>query len=271
MRSILVHAADDGSFEARLQAGLDLARRFDAHLTVMQSVAHDIVIPIDPFGATAVDCSPQMLEQAEGFRDKVEGRLKQEDVRWDWHVESGFEGQALLRQVALNDLAIVGGTPSEGNGRRASSLAGTLAIHCRAPVLVMPASARGFPVDGSAALCWNGSIEAARAMRCAVPLMSGIETVQVLSVGDPRAESEDKLPALSAADYLERHDIDCEIVELPRGSEPIHETLFHAAQARRAGFMVMGAYGQPRIIETLFGGVTRSVLAAPPMPILMAH
>jgi len=90
-------------------------------------------------------------------------------------------------------------------------------------------------------------------------------------VGDASDDSDDKLPAISAADYLERHGIDCEIVNLPLTSEPIHETLRKAAQVRKAGFMVMGAYGQPRIIETLFGGVTRNVLAAPPMPVLMAH
>ncbi len=260
MRSILVHAGADGGFEARLQAGLDLARRFDAHLTVLQTIVHDLVIPTDPFGVTAVDCSPEMREQVEAFRDKVEAELEREDVRWDWQVAAGNEGQGLARQVALNDLAIVGG-----------SVAGSLAIHCRAPVLVMPDSARGFTADGPAAVCWNGSIEAARALRCAVPLLAGASAVHVLCVGDPLSESEDKLPAIAAADYLARHDIACEIVELPRGSEPVHETLSHAARGRKASFMVMGAYGQPRIIETLFGGVTKGVLASPAMPVLMAH
>lgn len=41
--------------------------------------------------------------------------------------------------------------------------------------------------------------------------------------------------------------------------------------ARKAGFMVMGAYGRPRMIETLFGGVTRVVLANPAIPVVMAH
>ena len=271
MRSILVHAIDDGSFDARIQAGLDLARRFDAHLTIVQTIAYDLIIPTDPFGVSAVDWSPMAIEHAEQFRAKVEARLKQEDVRWDWHVESGYESQSLLRQVALNDLAIVGGASAAKGGTRSSALAGTLAIHCHAPVLVMPEDARGFPTDAAAALCWNGSIEAARAMRAAVPLLAGASAVHILCVGDPKEDSDDKLPAISAADYLERHRIDCEIVNLPFGSEPVHETLRKAAEVRKAGFMVMGAYGQPRIIETLFGGVTRNVLSAPPMPVLMAH
>jgi len=271
MRSILVHAMDDGNFDARLQVALDLCRRCDAHLTVMQTITYDLVVPTDPFGVSAVECSEASLRQAEEFRARIESHLKQEDVRWDWHVEAGYEGQSLMRHAALNDLAILGGTPNGGDARRASSLAGMLAIHCRTPIMVVPADARGFPTDAAAALCWNGSMEAARAMRAAVPLLAGASNVFILCVGDPAEEGDEKLPAMSAADYLERHGVDCEIVQLPLGGEPVHEVLHKAAAARQAGFMVMGAYGQPRIIETLFGGVTRSVLAEPPMPVLMAH
>lgn len=271
MRSILVHAANDGSFDARLQAGLDLARQLDAHLTVMQTVAYDVVVPTDPFGVSAVDCSEAMLEQAAQFRSKVEDHLKQEDVRWDWHVEAGYEARNLVRHAALNDLAIVGGTPAATDGRRASSLAGMLALHCRTPILVVPQGSLGFPRGEAAVVCWNGSMEAARAMRAAVPVLAGASEVHILCVGDPSEEGDEELPAMSAATYLERHGIDCEIVNLPLGKDPVPETLRKAAAARGAGFMVMGAYGQPRIIETLFGGVTRSVLAEPPMPVLMAH
>lgn len=271
MRSILVHAARDGGFDARLQAGLDLARRFDGHLTVVQTVAYDVVVPTDPFGVSAVDCSEAMLKQAEEFRGGVESRLAQEDVRWDWQVEAGVEGKTLVRHAALNDVAVVGGAPEGADGRREMSLAGMLALHCRTPVLVMPQGARGLPSGQAAALCWNGSMEAARAMRAAVPMLARASAVHVLCVGDPAEEGDEELPAISAASYLERHGIDCEITQLPLGQEPVHETLRKAAEAREAGMMVMGAYGQPRILETLFGGVTRSVLAQPPMPVLMAH
>lgn len=271
MRSILVHAMDDGNFEARLQAGLDIARRFDSHLTVIQTITYDLVMPTDPFGISAVEVSDVVLELAEACRNKVEARLKQEDVRWDWHVEAGYEGDSLVRHAALNDLAIVGGTPAGADGRRASSLAGMLAIHCRTPILVVPEIARGFQAGSAVAVCWNGSMEAARAMRAAVPLMTGASAVHILCVGDAKEDGDEELPATAGAAYLERHGVDCEIVQLPEGDRPVHETLRKAAEARNAGFMVMGAYGQPRIIETLFGGVTRSVLGEPPMPVLLAH
>ncbi|MFB0613185.1 universal stress protein [Aurantiacibacter poecillastricola] len=271
MRSILVHAIDDSCFEARLQAALDLARIFDAHITVMQTIAYDLVVPMDPYGVSAIDVSEASLKKSRAFREKTEARLGQEDVRWDWHAKAGYEGQSLLQHAALNDLALVGGTIAAQDGRRGASLAGMLAVHCRTPIMVVPESARGFAAGRPATLCWNGSMEAARAMRAAVPLLQKSSAVHILTVGKVGEDDDDALPALAAATYLERHDVDCEIVEIPATSEPVPETLRKAAEAREAGLMVMGAYGQPRIVETLFGGVTRSVLSQPPMPVLMAH
>jgi nucleotide-binding universal stress UspA family protein len=271
MRSLLVHTHDDDCFEARLQVALDLARKFDAHLTLMQTIAYDVVVPTDPFGVSAVDVSQANVELAQEFRSRIEARLKQEDVRWDWAVEAGYDGTSMTRHAALNDLALVAGTLAGSDSRKPSPLAGMLAIHCRSPIMVVPKASRGIDTGKAAVVCWNGSLEAARAMRAAVPLLTAASRVHILSVGDPEDIGDEALPAIAGATYLERHGVDCEVVQLPSGSDPVHEVLHKAAQARDAGLMVMGAYGQPRFIETLFGGVTRSVLAEPPMPVLMAH
>lgn len=271
MRSLLVHAADDGTFESRLQVGLDLARRFDAHLTLLQTIAFDVVIPTDPFIAVGGELSALTKQRAEEFRTGITDRLANEDVRWDWQVESGYDGTSMLKHASLNDLALVGARIGEGKGSMASPLAGVLAIHCRAPVLVIPEQWHGFDPDAAAMICWNGSMEAARALRAAVPLLGCSRAVHLVSVGDKQSFDEHELSATAAVAYLDRHGIDCQAVELPAGSASVEDTLEEAARAREAGFMVMGAYGQPRFFETLFGGTTRTILARPPMPVLMAH
>lgn len=271
MQSLLVHAHDDDNFEARLQVGLDLARKFDGHLTLIQTIAYDVVVPADPFGVSAFEISKATLELAEEFRARVEARLQQEDVRWDWTVETGYDGQNLTRHAALNDLALVSGTLTGSEGGRPSPLAGSLAIHCRTPIMVAPHDVRGIDIARPAVVCWNGSLEAARATRAAVPLLKAASMVHIVSVGDPEQANYDQLPATAGAIYLERHGVDCEVVQLPDKAEPVDQVLRQAAEAREAGLMVMGAYGQPRFIETLFGGVTRSMLTKPPMPVLMAH
>lgn len=267
MRSILVHASDDGTFESRLQVALDLARRFDAHLTFLQTIAFDVVIPTDPFIVSGGELSTIVKERAEAFGEKTKARLQNEDVRWDWHVESGYDGSSMTRHASLNDLAILGGGVDHVN----TPLIGLLAIHCRAPLLVVPEGMQSFNADGAAAICWNGSVEAARALRASLPLLAGAAKVHLLAVGNDDEIESHEMPMTAAATYLDRHGIDCEAVALPRGEEKVHETLRKAASARDAAFMVMGAYGQPRFFETLFGGVTRSMLDDPPMPVVMAH
>ena len=77
--------------------------------------------------------------------------------------------------------------------------------------------------------------------------------------------------ALEGTQYLSRHGIACEVVEVPKGEAGIADTLLSAAQMRGCGLMVMGAYGHSRLAELLLGGVTRKMLVEPQMPILLAH
>ncbi|WAT18842.1 universal stress protein [Aurantiacibacter sp. MUD11] len=267
MRSLLVHASNDGTFESRLQVSLDLARRFDAHLTFLQTIAFDVVIPTDPFTIGGGELSALTKQRAEEFREQVTARLGKEDVRWDWQVESGYDGATMTRHASLNDLAVMGGGTEGVN----TPLIGLLAIHCKAPLFVVPQDMQSFDAGGAAVICWNGSTEAARAMRASLPLLTAAAKVHLVAVGSEDDIDNHELPMTSAITYLGRHGVDCEAVTLPRGDEPVPETLRKAAMAREAAFMVMGAYGQPRFFETLFGGVTRSILNDLPVPVLMAH
>ena len=92
-----------------------------------------------------------------------------------------------------------------------------------------------------------------------------------VAVAEPADKPRFDLPAVEGAQYLSRHGITCEMVEVPRGEAKIADTLFSAAQMRECGFMVMGAYGHSRLAEMLLGGVTRQMLGEPQMPILLAH
>jgi nucleotide-binding universal stress UspA family protein len=140
------------------------------------------------------------------------------------------------------------------------------------PVLVVRGDVASFDVTAPVMVAWNGSAEAAHALRAAVPLLAAARKVWLVSVAEP-ADRKPRFdfPALEGAQYLSRHGIDCELVEVPRGEAKIGDTLFSAAQMRDCGLMVMGAYGHSRLAEMLLGGVTRQMLSAPPMPILLAH
>ena len=49
------------------------------------------------------------------------------------------------------------------------------------------------------------------------------------------------------------------------------KTLRDAAEVRKAGLLVMGAYGRTRLTERIFGGVTRKMLSDVRIPLLMTN
>lgn len=269
MRSILLHANRDPGFESRLQTALDLARQFDGHLTCLQPVSFDFGVPGDFYGSALAEMVPVIRELAARFRSQVEARLVNEDVRWEWIDEAGIADSCMLEYASLSDLVIAGAN-AEAARRGPSPLVGRLALHSRTPLLVVPHGHPGFSLDTAALVAWNGSQEAARALRAALPFLKRAKKVWLASVDEDSADSGYDLPSLRGAEYLARHDVDCELVSLPeKGGIPA--TLENAAQSRGAGYIVMGAYGHSRAMEALFGGVTRTLLSKPMVPVILAH
>ncbi len=132
----------------------------------------------------------------------------------------------------------------------------------------------GAPADptGSAIIAWDGSYEAANAVRAAVGLLRLAFDVRVIQVREP--DKDEAFPNVKLLEYLSRHDIHADLItESPDGAESgaIAGILLAHANAAGAAYIVMGGYNHSRIGEYLFGGVTRNLLADCPVSLLMAH
>lgn len=272
MKSILLHVDADQSFEARLQTALDLARATNGHITLLQSVSYEVFAPGDFYGSAMAAAMPRIKEAAEALRTKVEADLANEDVSWEFRFLYGMAETHLLEQSALHDIILIGPNDiGEEVSRRPSSMAGELAIKAPTPVMVVPAHAKGFEVQGPVMVAWNGSAEACVALRSSLPLLSQASQVYLASVAEEGEQQRYDFPVSEAAMYLDRHGIASEVVSIPRGKGSIGDTLFSAAEMRECSAMVMGAYGHSRLAEMLVGGVTRTVLSNPKLPVLLAH
>ncbi len=271
MRSILLHVHDDEGMEARLQAALDIARAFDGHLTCLQPVAFDFAVPGDLYGTMVAEIMPVMHDAADALRERITARLAQEDVAWDWAQVEGPARPLLMRAETLADLIVLGARDPANDGKGPSSLAGYIAVHGRSPLLIVPETTRSLDLSGPAVVGWNGSLEAAHALRGAVPLLRKARSVTLANVTEHVDDPGAFLPAVDAAEYLSRHDIRSEIVEIGRGQETVAQALANSATARGAAFLVVGAYGHARSLETVFGGVTRELFSNPPLPVFTAH
>jgi nucleotide-binding universal stress UspA family protein len=70
---------------------------------------------------------------------------------------------------------------------------------------------------------------------------------------------------------LRWHNPNVSIQALLEHSRPPVAVLLDAAEQAGCGLLVMGGYGHTRLREAVFGGFTRAVLEAAPLPVLMAH
>jgi len=271
MKSILLHINDDEGLEARIQATLDLARAFDGHITCLQAVTYEIFAPGDFYGSAMAAAMPVIKEHAETLRRKIEKDLSNEDVSWEWIFQYGMAESCLLEKSAINDVIVIGPNDIGETRSRPSRMASDLLLNSRTPVMVVPKSQTALDCNAAALVAWNGSTEACAALRAAVPLLSRASKVFLATVEEKKANESYDLPPVEGAEYLSRYGIQSEIVELPIGDSSVVEILMLAAETRRCSYLVMGAYGYPRLAEILLGGVTRKALTDPQIPIFMVH
>lgn len=269
MRSVLLHIHDDDCLEARLQVALDLARAFDGHLTCAQAIAFEFGVPGDFYGAMAAQMLPEIREQADALKERLGQKLAREDVAWDWIQEDGLAREQLLRRGGLSDVIVLGSCePLRTKGP--SALVGDIVLRARTPTLVVPADAKHFDCGGPAVVAWDGTPEASRALRGAVPLLAKARSVTLVTILDESEKNID-LPPTEGAEFLSRHGIQCEMADLPFRGSSVAEVLIREAAFRDASYLVMGAYGHSRMLETIWGGVTRELFSKPPLPILACH
>ncbi|MFM5884888.1 MAG: universal stress protein [Novosphingobium sp.] len=261
MRSILIQTGRDDGMTARLDTAMNIARASDGHLTLLIDTPVGRYVTVDPYGGSYVarEALDDALAQDDALAATFADRLKADDVPFDV-VQYETEPLAAMADAArLADLVIV----SRGCG-----YCGDLALESRAPVLAVP---DGKPLDlplRAAAIAWDGGLEAAHAMRAAVPLLRDCPAVTVITVAKERNGD---FPATEALRYLSRHGIKADLAELAKANS-VEETIAGEVRARGAQLLVMGAYSHSRVREFLFGGVTRYFLddaAAPPL--LIAH
>ncbi|MEE4317682.1 MAG: universal stress protein [Erythrobacter sp.] len=271
MKSILLHIDHDPAMDARLQVALDIARATNGHITCLQAISYEVFAPGDFYGSAIAAAMPVIKDNAEKLRAQIETELANEGVAWDWRFLYGIAQHRLIEHSPLADLVIVGPSDTGEAGRGPSALVGDLVLKAPVPVLVVPQETKSLDVTAPVTVAWNGSAEAAHALRAAVPLLAAASKVHLVSVAEESGKRRFDFPALEGAQYLSRHGIECEVVEVPRGEANIADTLFSAAQLRGSGMLVMGAYGHSRLAEMLLGGVTRRMLTEPQLPILLAH
>jgi nucleotide-binding universal stress UspA family protein len=276
LKSILVHVQDDLSLEQRVETALSLARPTSAHLSFVHVTPTEAYVASDRFGGIFVMESVMKAvdEQAVKLRERLQDKLSPEDVSWDYDEITGDVLSAIISRAALADLVVTSRTPDRQDFVGATvQLLGHLLYHCRSPLFILGDNVSGVDPTEAAAIAWDGSYEAANAVRASIGMLKLARAVTVIQVAEQKDE---RFPRTKMLEYLSRHGIHAELTVLSRSEdywdgEAVAGALVTAAQEIGVVYVVMGGYSHSRVGEYLFGGVTRSLLNSCSIGLVIAH
>src|SRR5262244_2359906 len=135
------------------------------------------------------------------------------------------------------------------------------------PVLISPATALA-ALPETIVIAWKATPEAARAVGAAMPLLSAAKQILIVTVAEDQGPSDEEDARLLTS--LRWHGFNVSMRRLPPGPQGAASTLLAAAD-EQAALVVMGAYGNSRLRQWIFGGFTRHVLRGAEVPVLMMH
>jgi nucleotide-binding universal stress UspA family protein len=275
-KDILVHVDATPASRTRLQLGLTLARRFGARLSGLHVIPEPDVPPY--FKPNVVKrIATIYAKNARVAAGLAETLFLQEtkDASADtaWECISGDMEEMIGERARFADLLVLGQFDTENPPTiSAFLLPAKVVFDASAPILVMPNSGSFSDVGRHPLVTWDGSREAARAIRDAMPLLREAERVSVLAI-DPLGQGHmhDGAHIAALVAHLGRHGIRAETREALPAHEGVARSLLTHANLLGADLLVMGAYGHSRIWEFLVGGTTQDLLEKTTIPVLMSR
>lgn len=272
----------DGSQAAvqRARIAAALAARFDARLTgvfprpwlPLSAWDEPVYWGMPPVIPPAVP--PEILAaherrteaQGEAARLAFEAAAAAAGCRSDWLELASDMGDGVVELTRRTDLTVLppGRLPTVGP---TGAAAADLALAGGGPALILPDRVAEPAPGRRIVVAWNGSREAARAVRDAWPFLSTAESVHVVVVAPAGADGPDS----RLQRYFEEHGCTAEVVVVREADAVAAEVLRRQVEALDADLIVMGLYGHSRLRETVLGGVSRGLMGDPPVPMFVSH
>lgn len=268
--------------EATSPAAVEQAVRFaellGARLTGLTSEI-DIRVPANPLALAILDVRGMVgaersksVDNARGLANVFASAAAKHSVASEHVIERSHVARVpeiTTEYARLRDLTMISvGEP----GGFQQYIAECVIFGSGRPVLIVPEvpkGAMGIALD-VVGVAWDFSRPAARAVADALPLLQRAKTVRVVTITNEKTIDTSRLgPEL--ARHLASHGVDVVLEQEDAAGRSIGQTLEAYADSRNLDLLVMGAYGQSRMRDFILGGATKSIVARPPLPVVLSH
>ncbi|MGY4567165.1 universal stress protein [Bradyrhizobium sp. USDA 3256] len=276
-RNILVHIPTELSPRPAVDGSVSLALGTNAHLEAIAIGYETASIPLVAEGGLAVASlyeaeHDQAVERAEAALRIFDIEARNAGISYATRVAGALPIDAreiICASARLHDLTVAT-QPQSNHGSYDNIIPQELLFHAGGPVLFMPYTFHGSFSAKRIGICWDGSRLAARALHDAMPLLREADALVIVTIDGP-----EPIPAECSTDhllrYLAREGLPAKVTSLPASRSEIQSILLSIAADESLDLLVMGGYGHSRLQEILLGGVTRDMLRAMTVPVLMSH
>lgn len=272
LKDILLHLDSGKTTPLRLDAAIDLARGFDAHLTGLY-VLPRLFIPAYAEIPIPEEIIAAQQAEAQATAAKIEQEFKASTGRAgcsaEWRCVEGDPIDQVNLHARYTDLVVLGQAEEDRFLSLEAALNDEVLMGAARPVLFIPYIGAKGMIGKRVLIAWKDSREAVRAVNDALPLLKRAEAVEVLSVNPPEAEGD--IPNSDICLHLARHGVNAIANKIIAKDIEVGALLLSRAADQAIDLIVMGAYGHTRMRETILGGVTRHLLGHMTVPVLMSR
>jgi nucleotide-binding universal stress UspA family protein len=274
-KTILVHLDSPPRSAEWLALAFGLAAQFEAHLVGLYAPGARRIpsYALAEAGLALRDLLEQRwaenTRQAEKqFRDAA---ARHGNAGAEWRASDADAAAAVCLSARYADL-VVAAQPEPQDAAETRFLAEELALSVGRPVLFVPYAGRFAAAGKRVLIAWDGGREAARAVSDALPFLERAEAVEVAVFDAERGRRDHgEQPGADIGLYLARHGVKVTVHRQSGAGFDVGAQILSRAADTGSDLIVMGAYGHSRVRELVLGGVTRSMLEAMTVPVLMSH
>lgn len=272
MHDILAPARQFSQWKSSVEYAARLAAAIDGSLTAIYSA----VTPTDVIDAAPAPLAQEIMEIC---RDEAAAALGAGSAfaKWahgygvkscTWHVADVAEETAVAAAAKWHDLVVLE-RPDAPSASHVGEI-GRILLGADVPcIIVSPGMV--VPAFDSIAIAWNGTVESARALHAALPLLERAGRILLIHGEGGTEWSAPGFSADAAASYLRGHRLNIERCRIDPDPAVAGREILASAARHDARLLVMGAYGRTRLSEWMLGGATRHALQHAHIPLFMRH
>ena len=286
LKTITVFLDATASGRKRALRAAALAQRWGAHLVGVHVTFAGVTLPPSMSYARGREAVKQLIaykHQLDASAEAAGANLGAQfqamcarlDVSGEFRpIGRGWSAEDLSAEDAVanslhSDLIVVG--HPEPNGLPEDMSPERILLASGVPLLVVPNAWDGETIGSRILVGWNATREARRAISDSLNFLVAAKSVTVLVIDPADRHQHGAEPGADIALQLARHGAHVDVKQVNSSGIPVAQVILRYALKRASDLLVIGAYSHARLKELLLGGVTRTLLAQMPVPVLISR